>query len=113
MNRVRGTLIGQPIFYIVSRFLPEPFLRSFTINLYISPIIRIRILQYIETYLTFAQFDVTNAFLYNNINKEYSKVFCKLFNNYKKLLRLPKSSTDDMAIELEKALYSLKKSLLL
>ncbi len=63
--------------------------------------------------LEIKQFDVTNAFLYNNINKEHNKMFYKLPDNYKKLLRFPKGSTDGMAIELEKALYNLRESSLL
>ncbi len=49
MNRIRGTPIGQGIFYIASRFLPEPFPRYSSVNKYISPIIRIHILQCTET----------------------------------------------------------------
>ncbi len=59
------------------------------------------------------QFDITNVFFYSNINKEYGRVFCKLSDGYKEFLGFSKGSTDGMAVELEKALYSFRESLLL
>ncbi len=49
IDYIRTTLISHAIFYIASGFLPEPFLRYLSVNQYISPIIRIPILQCTET----------------------------------------------------------------
>ena len=59
------------------------------------------------------QFDIINIFLYNNINKEYNKMFYKFSDNYKEFLRFLKGSIDSMIIKLEKALYNFRELSLL
>src|SRR6266566_63296 len=54
--------------------------------------------------LDIKQYNITNAFFYNKINKEYSKMFCKLLDGYKELIKLFKGVTNGFVAKFEMTL---------